>query len=70
MVYVARWVVFFAYLTWRSDECLPRSILFAAYVLPSAMGIKLNTPADTPADGTLLLTWTPAATDPYVPASI
>jgi hypothetical protein len=66
MVYVARWVVFFAYLTWPGElmNACPRSILFAAYVLPSAMGIKLNTPADTPADGTLLLTWTPAATDP------
>ncbi|KAJ7795139.1 hypothetical protein B0H14DRAFT_3496322 [Mycena olivaceomarginata] len=28
------------------------------------MGIKLNTPKDTAADGTLLVTWKPAATDP------
>ncbi|KAJ7302664.1 hypothetical protein DFH08DRAFT_904899 [Mycena albidolilacea] len=39
------------------------SILFAC-VLPSVMGIKLDTPKDTAADGTLLVTWKPAATDP------
>jgi fructose-specific phosphotransferase system IIC component len=39
------------------------SILLAS-ILPAVMGIKLNTPVDTAADGTLLITWTPAATDP------
>ncbi|KAJ7795148.1 hypothetical protein B0H14DRAFT_3496330 [Mycena olivaceomarginata] len=39
------------------------SILLAS-ALTSVMGIKLNTPADTAADDTLLITWTPASTDP------
>lgn len=43
------------------------SILFtAACVLPSAMGLTLNTPPDVAADGTLAASWTPAAGDPYV----
>ncbi|KAJ6483082.1 hypothetical protein C8R45DRAFT_1075443 [Mycena sanguinolenta] len=41
------------------------SILFAAsFVLPSVMGLKLNTPANTAEAGTLLVTWTPAKGDP------
>jgi hypothetical protein len=41
------------------------SILFAAsMVLPSVMGLTLNTPANTAEDGTMLVTWTPAAGDP------
>ncbi|KAJ6483081.1 hypothetical protein C8R45DRAFT_1099396 [Mycena sanguinolenta] len=41
------------------------SILFAAScVLPSAMGLTLNTPTNTAEAGNLLVTWTPAATDP------
>jgi hypothetical protein len=41
------------------------SILFAAsMVLPSVMGLTLNTPANTAEDGTMLVTWTPATGDP------
>nr|GAT51137.1 predicted protein [Mycena chlorophos] len=36
----------------------------AALLLPSAMALTLNTPADVDADGTLLASWTPAAGDP------
>jgi hypothetical protein len=41
------------------------SILFAAsMVLPSVMGLTLNTPAGTTEDGTLAVSWTPATGDP------
>ncbi|KAF7296313.1 hypothetical protein HMN09_01101100 [Mycena chlorophos] len=36
----------------------------AALLLPSAMALTLNTPADVDADGTLLASWTPATGDP------
>ncbi|KAJ7714477.1 hypothetical protein DFH07DRAFT_785770 [Mycena maculata] len=39
------------------------SILFAS-VLPSVMGLTLNTPADTTADGVLAVTWSTVSTDP------
>ncbi|KAJ6631897.1 hypothetical protein B0H10DRAFT_1529 [Mycena sp. CBHHK59/15] len=40
------------------------STLFAACVLPSVMGLTLNTPAGAVEDGTVAVTWTTVATDP------
>ncbi|KAJ7466167.1 hypothetical protein B0H11DRAFT_2284634 [Mycena galericulata] len=40
------------------------SFILAACLLPSAMGLTLNTPAGTDADGVLDVTWTTVSTDP------
>jgi hypothetical protein len=40
------------------------SFILAACLLPSAMGLTLNTPAGTDADGQLDVTWTTVSTDP------
>ncbi|KAJ7021952.1 hypothetical protein C8F04DRAFT_1402655 [Mycena alexandri] len=41
-----------------------RILLASACVLPSVMGLTLNTPVTTDEDGTLAVTWTTAAGDP------
>ncbi|KAJ6528008.1 hypothetical protein DFH09DRAFT_161993 [Mycena vulgaris] len=40
------------------------NILFSACVLPSVMGLTLNTPAGATDDATVVVTWTTVATDP------
>ncbi|KAJ6477976.1 hypothetical protein DFH09DRAFT_435186 [Mycena vulgaris] len=40
------------------------NILFSACVLPSVMGLILNTPAGATDDATVVVTWTTVATDP------